>query len=360
MGDILKVQCKDGSLSFKARIRRKGHSPIMQTFKRRTDAKNWIKQQESEILAGRQIGHRQRHKFSKVIARYLDEIMPDKKEGTKYVQIPMLHRLANYFKDTELHTIDYDSLIRARQYLQNEKVARKGQSTPVTRGNATINCYFALLRHVFSVAVRDWRWIDDNPVSRMRPLREGKGRVCSLTDEQMRTIVEALENHPREDFKLIVKIAMITGCRRGNAQTIQWHDIDFTNNTITFPDTKNNTPHIAPITPELAESLRAFQAKNRAFQGYAFPSADGSRIPFVDVKQTWRRFALSLGYEDLHFHDLRHAVASYLAKQNVSLLTIGKLLGHKSLESTKRYAHICVEDLQQHTKILGDRLNKKA
>jgi integrase len=60
----------------------------------------------------------------------------------------------------------------------------------------------------------------------------------------------------------------------------------------------------------------------------------------------------------LRFHDLRHSVASVLAKQNVPLLTIGKVLGHRSLESTKRYAHLIIDDLVPHVEMLGARLKR--
>lgn len=39
-------------------------------------------------------------------------------------------------------------------------------------------------------------------------------------------------------------------------------------------------------------------------------------------------------------HDLRHSYASLAARRGVSLLTIGKLLGHRVAATTQRYAHL--------------------
>ena len=46
------------------------------------------------------------------------------------------------------------------------------------------------------------------------------------------------------------------------------------------------------------------------------------------------------GIEDVRIHDLRHTYASLAVSQNLSLPIVGKLLGHKSIKSTERYAHL--------------------
>ena len=52
------------------------------------------------------------------------------------------------------------------------------------------------------------------------------------------------------------------------------------------------------------------------------------------------------GLEGFRFHDLRHTCASYLAQNGASLLQIAEVLGHKQLEVTKRYSHLCVDHKQ--------------
>ena len=46
---------------------------------------------------------------------------------------------------------------------------------------------------------------------------------------------------------------------------------------------------------------------------------------------------------EFRFHDLRHTTASYLAQNGATLLEIADVLGHKQIEVTKRYAHLCIE-----------------
>ena len=60
------------------------------------------------------------------------------------------------------------------------------------------------------------------------------------------------------------------------------------------------------------------------------------------------------GIVDFTFHDLRHSCASYLAMNGASLLEIAEILGHKSLEMVRRYAHLS----QAHTTAVVARMNQ--
>ena len=46
------------------------------------------------------------------------------------------------------------------------------------------------------------------------------------------------------------------------------------------------------------------------------------------------------GIVDFHWHDLRHTCASYLAQNGATLLEIADVLGHKTMQMVKRYAHL--------------------
>lgn len=57
----------------------------------------------------------------------------------------------------------------------------------------------------------------------------------------------------------------------------------------------------------------------------------------------WKKALAQAQIEDFRFHDLRHTTASYLAQSGASLLEIADVLGHKQIQMTKRYAHLCIE-----------------
>jgi integrase len=69
-----------------------------------------------------------------------------------------------------------------------------------------------------------------------------------------------------------------------------------------------------------------------------FPSVDGKK-PY-SFRPYWNEALADAEVEDFRFHDLRHTAASYLAMNGATLLEIADVLGHKTLEMVKRYAHL--------------------
>ena len=65
---------------------------------------------------------------------------------------------------------------------------------------------------------------------------------------------------------------------------------------------------------------------------------EGGRL--TDLQPFWQRVRRRAGLSDARIHDLRHTFASVAATNGMSLLVIGKILGHKSEQTTKRYAHL--------------------
>jgi integrase len=62
------------------------------------------------------------------------------------------------------------------------------------------------------------------------------------------------------------------------------------------------------------------------------------------------------GLPDLHLHDLRHSFASFAVGAGVPLAIIGALLGHRSVQTTARYAHLAYGPLKDATNIIGNLL----
>ena len=69
--------------------------------------------------------------------------------------------------------------------------------------------------------------------------------------------------------------------------------------------------------------------------------------------------AIYKGIKDFHFHDLRHTFASHLVMAGVDLTTVSRLLGHKSLTMTLRYAHLAPAHMTKALEILDSTLNDK-
>ncbi|MCA3640437.1 MAG: site-specific integrase, partial [Methylobacterium sp.] len=86
---------------------------------------------------------------------------------------------------------------------------------------------------------------------------------------------------------------------------------------------------------------------------WVFPRADG-QAP-IDIRTSWETARIAAKLSDFRFHDLRHSTASYLAMNGASLVEIADVLGHKTLQMVKRYAHLS----ESHVKELVERVNDK-
>ena len=75
----------------------------------------------------------------------------------------------------------------------------------------------------------------------------------------------------------------------------------------------------------------------------------------IDIRTAWENALLKARIENFRFHDLRHSAASYLAMNGASLAEIADVLGHKTLQMVKRYAHLS----ETHTSSVVKKMNDK-
>jgi hypothetical protein len=90
---------------------------------------------------------------------------------------------------------------------------------------------------------------------------------------------------------------------------------------------------------------------NKAPRGKLFPECSMNRIQYV-----WALIRKVLKNEDPGFmiHSIRHTVASRLVSAGVPIYTISKVLGHRSVKTTERYAQLNTDDLAKAMKLLED------
>jgi integrase len=169
-----------------------------------------------------------------------------------------------------------------------------------------------------------------------------------------------LATHADKQAADVVRLLLLTGCRRGEALAARWADLDLGKGVWSKPasSVKQNTPHEAPLSAParqlLSEIRDAHAAKHpkRPLGEYVFPShgAEGHR---VDIKRDWRQLTKAAGITGLRIHDLRHSFASQLASGGASLPLIGALLGHSNPVTTSRYAHLFDDPQRQAVERVG-------
>ncbi len=134
---------------------------------------------------------------------------------------------------------------------------------------------------------------------------------------------------------------------------IRWKDVDLKRGTIVLHQTKNRERRSVPLAGKALQLLKEIQTEANESSPFVF-SGQGSGRP-VDFRTAWETALRHADIQDFRFHDLRHSAASYLAMNGATLRELADILGHRSLEMVRRYAHLT----EQHTAAVVASMNAK-
>jgi integrase len=202
---------------------------------------------------------------------------------------------------------------------------------------ATINRSLACAKKGLELAWRQ-RLIPENYGLRIKSVAVNNNREVFLSVDEVRTIAQ----HCTVQAQAAIWFAMLTGARRGEIFLIRAEHIGV--DTIRLPagHTKTNRARVIPIIPALRPWLEHFPLT----------------LTVEGMKSAWRRARLTAGMPHVNFHDLRHSCASILVGLGVDLYTISKVLGHSSVQSTQRYAHLQVDAQRAALQKIGELVDR--
>ena len=351
MANIEKRTSQTGEVSYRAKIRLKGFPTESATFTRLTDAKKWVQDTESAMRNNRyfQSHEAKKHTVTELIDRYIKDVLP-RKPKSQVVQTTQLTRWKEEIGKKVLADVNTALLISCRDKLQNEKLNEKGRM----RTPATLNRYMAALSHVFTVAVKEWGWMETNPTLKIDKLKEPRGRIRFLSDNERKRLLNECKRSVSKYLYTIVVLALSTGARRNEIVKLDWKDVDLKRGAITLHDTKNSERRVLPIRGHALELMKEHAKVRNLYCQYVFTGANNECHP-PDIQSAWKAALRRAEIEDFKFHDLRHSAASYLAMNGASLAEIAEVLGHKTLQMVKRYAHLS----EQHTASVVEKMNNK-
>jgi len=335
-----------GKTSYRARIRLKGFPTETATFDRLTDARRWAQQTEAAIKEGRyfKTTEAKRHTLADLVERYSREYLPAKADGASQA-----YQLAWWSEQIGHHTLADVTPALVAEY--RDKLAGGITRRHKRRSPATVNRYLAALSHAFTVAMKEWGWIDDNPMRKVSKPREPRGRVRFLSDDERARLLEACRNSANPHLYPAVVLALSTGARQGEIMGLEWSRIDLARGVATLEQTKNGERRALPLTGLALDLLK--QRVRRIDTDLVFPGRNPARP--VELRKPWLEALKAAGIEHFRWHDLRHSAASYLAMNGASLAEIAEVLGHKTLQMVKRYSHLS----DQHTHDVVARMNAR-
>jgi integrase len=173
-----------------------------------------------------------------------------------------------------------------------------------------------------------------------------------LTANQMARLLEALEKSSNMQVAHLMKMALLTGMRRGELLGLRWVDVDFERGFINIRDPKGGQDQKIPLNGKTRELLRSHP---RTKSPYVFPGRKGRKRTDVNKQVNCIKQAAGLPRDFRALHGLRHVYASMLASSGqVDLYTLQKLLTHKSPAMTQRYAHLRDQALRQAADLAGN------
>lgn len=170
-----------------------------------------------------------------------------------------------------------------------------------------------------------------------------------LTKEEATLLLEALKTKENTQTHDQALIALYCGLRASEVLGIQWGDVDYDAKTIRLPLTKSGEKQFALMNSIVVEMLRSRMPVHPKRNAYVFPEIKGEGVGRqFGISDTFKRTVNKLGFNDnvddkkerVVFHTLRHTFASWLVMSGVPLYTVQRLMRHKSISQTERYAHL--------------------
>jgi integrase len=340
----------NGKKTFFVRIRMKGKPEATASFDRLTDARLWAQHTEISIRDGRYktTSEAQKHTLSDLVQRYIRDVLP-RKPKIRAEYAPQLKWWANQIGDVLLSDLS-SSLISEQRDLLCERITNRKSKI----SNARVNRYMATLSTAITIAVKEWEWMENNPLRKLSKLKEPRGRVRYLTDDERELLLTACKESHNPNLYLTVILAMSTGGRQSEIWGLSWKCVDLKNGFITFEETKNDEPRSVPLTGHALELMLERSKVPRIDTDLVFPSRVNHQKHF-DFRRPFQMALKASQIKDFRWHDLRHCAASYLVMAGVDMRTVAEILGHKTIQMTQRYAHLSPE----HLKDAVSKMNRK-
>ncbi len=332
---------------------------IAKTFVRRTDAQEWLVTERDS--ANKRPTHA---KSSTTFGEVCQQWLPRYKVDVKYctydnARLFIQKWLEPYLGGLRMEEVTDLDLIELR-----EKILDSGC------GPRTANYALSIVSKIFNDAsnpTKQWNFRLTNPVKGLKPLAlELKQIPYWDADEIVRFLKTAEKEFPR-DYPLYCFL-LNSGARIGEACAMQWEQVDLDRSSIqirrnmdwvrnrTENTTKNHELRTVGIVEELECVLREhFLKQGRpASDDLVFGNQEGKPRALRGIYRGSFHPCIKLAkVREITLHDLRHTFAAHYVMNGGKIYDLKKILGHRDIQMTERYAHLSSEYIQQQTAIIG-------
>ncbi|MBH0228831.1 tyrosine-type recombinase/integrase [Halobacillus yeomjeoni] len=326
--------------------------------KNKTEAKKKLSEFVTEIEAGTYIDP-SKMKFEAFVSEWYEKhakkhLAPKTLENYMY---PIHNYLIPQFGHMRLDEFKPFHILNYLNSLENDGMRmddKEGGLSP-----ASILYHYRVLRNIFSRAT-EWNVIKANPVEKVKRPKVTQEKTEVFTQDEVIELFQLLQDQPIHQ-RIIIKLAITAGLRRGEILGLQWEDIDLDTRTIevkhslqylngegfNLKTTKTKSSIRSVVIPAfLIDELKQYKHQKRKdrlkvaelWEGgkydYVFSSEFGKPLYPTVPGTWWRRFIKRTGFKFIRFHDLRHTAATLLINQGVHAKVISERLGHADIKTT--------------------------
>ena len=330
---------RNGSDVWKTSFRYKGKRIQQSLGKNKKLAQAIEAKLRTEVVEGtyfeKRIGHNK--SFNALMDKFMQEYAPTVSENMQSAYKCYLKNLSRYFGNPGLDSMK-------PRLIAGYKVHRRGEGA----SSSTINRELYMLSKAFNLAVKEWEWLSENPVNKVSKEREDNERDRWLSYEDEARVLGECPDWLRD----IIIFDLHTGLRQDELLSLEWKRVDLPLETILIQKTKNGKPKTLPLNRVALDILKAKSKVRSVKNDLVFLSRSGIKI---NRRYLWKVFKKALnraGIEDFTFHDLRHTFATRLVQKGEDIYKVAKLMGHKDIRMTQRYAHHSSESLRSGVEVL--------
>ena len=304
---------------------------------------------QTQIIEGKwfEIDEAKRHTFDDMMERYLNQYSKINKSKSTYSKDKgMLEKhLTPHFTGMSLQEIPSAEIINYKNRRLEKGVAQ-----------SSVRNELGILRNAFNIALREFGWKVANPFDRLQLKLKPGARDRWLTYDEEQQLLPKTEAKLYGNLKDIVILDLHTGLSQEEILKLQWTQIDFKRATLTTKRKKTERRDLPirtiPLNKTALEVLRQRHKVRSLGSFFVFFNTVGQQIDASKLKRAFKEAVKEAEIVDFTFHDLRHTFATRLVHEGVDLYKVSKLLGHKDIATTQRYAHHYPESLRDGVNIL--------
>ncbi|MDD3502526.1 MAG: tyrosine-type recombinase/integrase [Eubacteriales bacterium] len=245
-------------------------------------------------------------------------------------------RYFNDFKPVNIENLSALDVKRWLNYLSRQDIT-------IT----TVNSYLRYLKGILN-------WLSENGYInkiRIRTLKEQTPPLKFYTEAELERLLEEpadFTDFPSYRNWVIVNTLLGTGIRRTTLINLQITDVDFENNLLLCYTTKNKKSLALPLSNTLAEILYTYTSKLiKTGTTWLFPDMYGEQLKADRLSHIISKYNKAHGVDKTSVHGFRHTYARMMVLAGVDIFRLQRLLGHSSIEMTKKYVELFATDLQK-------------